>query len=47
MPVSFWGLAATSYYFVFFIFILPALSVWEKGRDLPLSIHHAVMGGKS
>lgn len=43
LPMSFWGLLATAYYFVFFIVILPVLSKIEKGSKLPLSIHQAVL----
>jgi len=43
MPLSTLGLLATGYYFVFFIIILPWLSKNEKGRELPASIHEAVL----
>ena len=43
IPLSFLGLLATGYYFAFFVVILPWLSKNEKGRDLPASIHEAVL----
>jgi ubiquinol-cytochrome c reductase cytochrome b subunit len=43
VPMSLVGLASTGYYFAFFIVILPLLSIYEKGRDLPTSIHQAVL----
>ncbi|MEZ5815155.1 MAG: cytochrome b/b6 [Alphaproteobacteria bacterium] len=43
LPLSLFGLAATGYYFVFFLVILPWLSKNEKGRELPASIHEAVL----
>lgn len=43
LPISVWGLAATAYYFGFFLVILPILSKTEKGRELPESIHQAVL----
>ncbi len=46
IPLSYMGLAATAYYFIFFIAILPWLSRNEKGRDLPTSIHEAVLEQK-
>lgn len=46
IPLSFLGLLATAYYFVYFIGILPWLSKNEKGRDLPASIHEAVLQEK-
>jgi len=33
----------TGFYFFFFLIILPLLSRFEKGRELPISIHQAVM----
>ena len=33
----------TGFYFFFFLVILPLLSRFEKGRELPVSIHQAVM----
>ena len=41
--LSVFGLLATGYYFAFFLVILPWLSKNEKGRDLPASIHEAVL----
>ncbi|MCB1651038.1 MAG: cytochrome b/b6 [Alphaproteobacteria bacterium] len=43
LPLSVFGLGATAYYFAFFIVILPWLSKHEKGRELPASIHEAVL----
>jgi ubiquinol-cytochrome c reductase cytochrome b subunit len=43
LPLSLFGLAATGYYFIFFLAILPWLSKNEKGRELPASIHEAVL----
>ncbi|HOO80972.1 MAG TPA: cytochrome b/b6 [Alphaproteobacteria bacterium] len=43
IPLSYFGLGATGYYFAFFIVILPWLSKFEKGRELPPSIHEAVL----
>ena len=43
IPLSLFGLAMTGYYFGFFLVILPLLSRFEKGRNLPTSIHEAVL----
>lgn len=43
IPLNFFGLAFTGYYFAFFVIILPLLGRFEKGRDLPTSIHEAVL----
>lgn len=43
VPLSALGLLATGFYYAFFIVILPVLSKYEKGRDLPKSIHEAVL----
>lgn len=43
IPLSVFGLVATAYYFIFFLAVLPWLSRNEKGRDLPNSIHEAVL----
>lgn len=43
LPLSLFGLAFTGYYYGFFLVILPFLSRFEKGRDLPKSIHEAVL----
>lgn len=43
IPLSLMGLALTGYYFGFFLVILPLLSRFEKGRDLPASINEAVL----
>ena len=43
LPLSLLGLLATGYYFAFFLVVLPWLSKNEKGRDLPKSIHEAVL----
>jgi ubiquinol-cytochrome c reductase cytochrome b subunit len=43
IPLSYFGLGATAYYFAFFLVILPWLSKHEKGRELPPSIHEAVL----
>jgi len=42
LPMSFWGLLATAYYYGYFIVILPVLSRKEKGLEVPSSIHKAV-----
>ncbi len=47
LPLSYFGLAATAYYFAFFLVVLPYLSKHEKGRDLPASIHEAVLKQKA
>ncbi len=46
-PLSVFGLLATGYYYGFFLVLLPLLNKYEKGRELPPSIHEAVMGKKS
>jgi len=46
LPLSLLGLAGTAYYFAFFIVLLPWLSKNEKGRELPTSIHEAVLEQK-
>jgi ubiquinol-cytochrome c reductase cytochrome b subunit len=46
IPLSWLGLASTGYYYAFFLAVLPWLSKHEKGRDLPLSIHQAVLEKK-
>jgi quinol-cytochrome oxidoreductase complex cytochrome b subunit len=46
IPLSYVGLAATAYYYAFFLAVLPWLSKNEKGRDLPASIHQAVLENK-
>lgn len=46
LPLSLLGLASTGYYFAYFLAILPWLSKNEKGRDLPASIHEAVLSEK-
>ncbi len=38
--------AFTGVYFLFFLIILPLLSRFEKGRELPTSIHEAVLAKK-
>ncbi len=38
--------AFTGFYFFFFLILLPLLSRFEKGRELPTSIHEAVMAKK-
>ncbi|MEM7650667.1 MAG: cytochrome b/b6 [Pseudomonadota bacterium] len=43
VPMSFFGLLGTAYYFVYFLVILPWLSKNEKGRELPASIHQSVL----
>ena len=43
LPIAIWGLAATGYYFAFFLVIVPILSKQEKGKALPKSIHEAVL----
>ena len=44
VPLSLLGLLCTGYYYGFFLVILPFLSRFEKGRNLPKSIHEAVLG---
>lgn len=46
-PLSLFGLIATGYYYGFFLVIVPALNKIEKGRELPPSIHEAVLDAKS
>jgi ubiquinol-cytochrome c reductase cytochrome b/c1 subunit len=43
LPVVVFGLLSTGYYYGFFLVILPLLSKYEKGRELPPSIHQAVL----
>lgn len=43
VPMAILGLIATAYYFAYFLVILPILSKTEKGRELPKSIHEAVL----
>lgn len=43
IPLSWMGLLATAYYYGFFIAVLPALNKYEQGRELPPSIHEAVL----
>ena len=43
VPLSIVGLLCTAYYYGFFLVILPWLSKHEKGRNLPASIHEAVL----
>lgn len=38
--------AFTGFYFFFFLIVLPLLSRFEKGRELPTSIHEAVLAKK-
>jgi ubiquinol-cytochrome c reductase cytochrome b subunit len=47
LPMSIWGLVATSFYFVYFLAILPWLSRKEKVLDLPVSINDAVLAKKA
>lgn len=47
MPLSIFGLLATGIYYGFFIVVLPLLNKFEKGRDLPPSIHEAVLQDKA
>ena len=46
LPLSILGLVCTAYYYAFFLAVLPWLSMNEKGRDLPRSIHEAVLAKK-
>ena len=46
VPLNYFGLAGTGYYFLFFVVLLPWLSKNEKGRELPTSIHEAVTAKK-
>ncbi len=43
MPLSLLGLISTVYYFGFIIVGMPWLNKYEKGRELPKSIHAAVL----
>lgn len=43
LPLSYFGLLCTAYYFAFFIVVLPILSKKEKVKTLPNSIHDAVL----
>jgi ubiquinol-cytochrome c reductase cytochrome b/c1 subunit len=43
VPLSYFGLAATVYYFGFFLVLLPYLSMHEKGPDLPPSIYIPIL----
>lgn len=43
VPLSYLGLASTVYYYAFFLVILPYLSIFEEGRDLPQRIHIPVL----
>ena len=43
VPLSIIGLLCTGYYYGFFLVILPYLNKHEKGRELPPSIHQAVL----
>ncbi len=43
IPLSLLGLAATGYYFGFFLVVLPFLNKYEKGRDLPPGIYIPVI----
>lgn len=47
VPLSIFGLMATGYYYGFFLVILPLLSRFEKGKELPTSIYEAVLAKKS
>jgi ubiquinol-cytochrome c reductase cytochrome b subunit len=46
IPYSIIGLICTGYYYAYFLIILPYLSRHEKGRELPPSIHEAVLSQK-
>ena len=47
LPLSVLGMLSTSFYYGFFLVVLPVLSKVEKGRELPPSIHQTVLkGGK-
>jgi ubiquinol-cytochrome c reductase cytochrome b subunit len=43
IPLSLYALAATGYYFAYFLVILPILAKQEKALPLPPSIHEAVL----
>ncbi len=43
LPLSFLGLICTTYYYAFFLAILPWLNKNEKARKLPRSIHDSVL----
>jgi ubiquinol-cytochrome c reductase cytochrome b subunit len=43
IPLSVFGLLATAIYYGFFIVVLPLLNKFEKGRELPPSIHESVL----
>jgi len=42
-PLTLLGILCTTYYYAFFLVILPWLNKTEKGRALPKSIHEAVL----
>ncbi len=46
IPLSLLALAATAYYFAYFLVILPILAKQEKALPLPPSIHEAVLAQK-
>lgn len=43
IPLNHFGLAATAYYYAFFLVVVPLLSKVETGREPPVSIHQAVL----
>ncbi len=43
LPMTLVGILCTTYYYGFFLVIIPWLNNTEKGRDLPKSIHDAVL----
>ena len=43
LPLSIFGLAATAVYYGFFLVVIPLLNKYEKGRELPPSIHESVL----
>ena len=46
VPMTLVGILSTTYYYGFFLVILPWLNKTEKGKDLPKSIHDAVLEAK-
>lgn len=43
LPLSVFGLLSTVYYYGFFLGVIPFLNKFEKGRELPPSIHESVL----
>lgn len=47
LPLSVIGLLSTGLYYAHFVVIIPLLNKYEKGLDLPTSIHQSVLDKKS